>query len=123
MPKKEYQGSVFSGVGRAKVRVQQNIELYRQVCGVDLIPGTLNVRLTKEFLIPETSIYITPDRIRPIEKKRGVALVSAKLNNEGVILIIPDRSGYDKTVVEVMAPFNLRERLGLSDGSIVTITV
>ena len=90
---------------------------------MDLIPGTLNVRLNKDFVIPEKSNYISPDRIKPFEKKRGVALVPAKLNDENVILILPEKSGYEKNVVEVMASFNIREKLELKDGSIVTITV
>jgi CTP-dependent riboflavin kinase len=122
MPK-EYKGSVFSGLGRATIRVEQNIELYKQICGMDLIPGTLNVRLNEEFCIPEKSIYITPDKIKPTEKKRGVTLTPANLNNEKVMIIVPDRSDYDKTVLEMMAPFNIRTKWGLKDGSIVSIIV
>lgn len=63
------------------------------------------------------------DRIKPLEKNRGVTLFPATLNNEKVIIIIPDRSGYGKTVIELMATFNIRETFGLKDGSTVTIVI
>ncbi|MCL5026761.1 MAG: CTP-dependent riboflavin kinase [Chloroflexi bacterium] len=118
-----YEGRVFSGVGRGSTRVRQNMELYSQSCGIDFVPGTLNVALTEEFRIPPGSIYLTSDKIRPAEKDRGVTLVPARLGGERVVIIIPDRSPYGRSVVEVMASFNIREKLGLKDGDMVRIAV
>jgi CTP-dependent riboflavin kinase len=39
------------------------------------------------------------------------------------MIIVPDRSDYDKTVLEIMAPFNIRAKWRLKHGSIVSILV
>jgi CTP-dependent riboflavin kinase len=36
-------------------------------------------------------------------------------------LIVADRSGYDASVMEVIAPVDLRERFGLEDGDLVRL--
>ena len=36
-------------------------------------------------------------------------------------MIIAERSSYDKTVMEIIAPINIRKRLGLKDGDIVKV--
>ncbi len=37
-------------------------------------------------------------------------------------LIVADRSGYDLSVMEVIAPVDLRGRFGLEDGDLVRLT-
>jgi riboflavin kinase len=37
-------------------------------------------------------------------------------------LIVADRTGYDLSVMEVIAPVSLRERFGLEDGDVVRVT-
>ncbi len=36
-------------------------------------------------------------------------------------LIVADRSGYDLSVMEVIAPLDLRRRFGLEDGDVVRL--
>jgi CTP-dependent riboflavin kinase len=121
--KKTYNGEVFTGIGVAKTRVAENLEAYKQATGMDLLPGTLNVRLTERFVVPSHGIYIPPDRIKPIESNRGITLIEAVLDDEKVIIMYPDRPIYEPNVIEIMAPFNLRNRFRLKDGDEVHIEV
>ncbi|MBI4296403.1 MAG: DUF120 domain-containing protein [Chloroflexi bacterium] len=118
-----YKGRIFTGIGVAKTRVGQNIDVYRQVTRMEIVPGTLNVRLTDNFKLPEDSIHIPPEMIQPFEKKRGITLVFAQLHSSTVVIMVPDPPFYDANVIEVMAPFNIRQQFNLEDGDEIEIVV
>lgn len=120
---KVYKGEVFTGIGVAKTRVEQNLDAYKQATGMDLLPGTLNVRLTEPFVVPSDSLYIPPDKIKPTENNRGITLIETVLGDEKVVIMHPDRPIYEPNVIEIMAPFNLRNRFKLKDGDEVQIEV
>lgn len=121
--KKIYKGQVFSGKGVATTRVKQNLEVYQQESNMNLVPGTLNLRLTEDFKIPEGSVYISPERIKPIEKERGVTIVPARIRAENVMILIPDRPIYKKNIIEIIAPFNIRQKFCLKDGDGVEVEI
>ena len=121
--KKIYKGQIFSGKGVAITRVKQNLEVYKQESNMNLFLGTLNVRLTQDFKVPKGSIYIPPERIKPVKKKRGVTLVSARIHGEKVVILLPDRPIYEKNIIEIMAPFNMREKFCLKDDDEVEIEI
>ena len=118
-----YKGQIFSGKGVGATRVKQNLETYIRASGKNLIPGTLNIRLTEDFQVPNKHIYLSPEQIKPIEKERGVSLILAKVKGEEVIIMVPERPIYEKNIVEIMAPFNIRERFCLKDEDDVEILV
>ena len=120
---KTYKGQVFSGKGVGTTRVKQNLETYIQASGKSLIPGTLNIRLTEDFEVPQKHIYIPPEQIKPIEKERGITLIHARINGEGVIIMVPDRPIYEKNVMEIMASFNIGEKFNLKDGDEIEVLV
>ena len=119
----DYQGSVFTGLGISTILCKLNMEVYNQISGMSLVPGTLNVRLTRDFDIPKTAIYIKPEKIKPPEKHQSVTLVPATIYQEKVFIILPENSGYEKNVIEILAPFYIRQRFGLKDDSMITISV
>lgn len=121
--RKTYKGQVFSGKRVGTTRVEQNLETYKRESGMNLVSGTLNVRLPVAFEVPKSSIYIPPEIIKPIEKKRGVTLISARIHGEKVVIIVPERPIYRKNVIEIMAPFNIRERFCLKDGDEIKVIV
>lgn len=90
---------------------------------MEFFPGTLNVHLDKTFEIPTDSIHIPPEKILPIEKNRGVMLVPAKLRSSKVVILIPEPLFYEKNEIEIMAPFNIRERFCLKDGDEIEVMV
>ena len=117
-----YKGKIFSGIGVASERVSQNLDTYKDVSGIDLIPGTLNVRLSKDFEIPKNAKYIPPEKIKPLEKKRGVTLVPAKIKGEPVVIMVPEKPIYEANVIEIMASFQIKVKFCLNDGDEIEIT-
>ena len=121
--KKTYKGQVFSGKGVGTTRVKQNLETYIQASGKNLIPGTLNIRLTEDFEVLKKHIYIPPEQIKPIEKERGITLIHARINGEEVIIMVPDRPIYEKNIIEIIAPFNIRQRFCLKNGDEIEVLI
>jgi CTP-dependent riboflavin kinase len=119
----EYHGVVFTGLGISAMLCKLNMEVYRQVCGLDLVPGTLNLRLARDFIVPGTAVRIAPEKIKPLSKNQSVTIVPATIYKEKVFILLPEKSGYEKNVIEILAPFYLRQRFGLKDGSNITVTV
>lgn len=118
-----YRGKIFSGIGVATTRVKQNLHAYKQESGLDLIPGTFNVRLSEDFVIPEEHIYIPPQCVNPKEKQRGVTLIRASFLGEKVVILIPDKSMYAENIIEIMAAFKIKEHFHLKDGDEVEVKV
>lgn len=118
-----YEGSVFSGLGRAQTRVADNVFLYERKVGVRFFPGTLNLRLTTDFTIPPTGVHIDASEITTSGRRTGITLVPAKIAGQVVFLMCPDLAAYEPNVVEVLAAFNIRERFNLKDGDKVLLEV
>lgn len=120
---KTYKGRIFSGLQVATTRVEQNIDIYKKESGMDLVPGTLNVRLTEDFVVPGNSIYIPKEKIKPADKSRGIILVPAKVESEAVLIMVTDPLFYDSDVIEIMAPFHIRNRFGFADGDEIEVAI
>jgi len=124
-PSVTLEGTVFSGLGEGAYYISK--EPYRkgfiEKLGFDPFPGTLNLRLTTDYDIktrnelegyPAVEIAgfksegrtFGPVKCYPviIQNKVKGALISAL------------RSHYDASVLEIIAPANLRKALNLTDG-------
>lgn len=126
------QGEVIAGLGEGAYYMQQ--EGYRkqftEKLGFSPFTGTLNIRLKTE---EDIRIRHQLDRISGIkingfvsgERTFGsVKCFKTLVENqvEGAV-VLPERSHYNYNMIEVIAPINLREKLGLKTGSVVTLKV
>ncbi len=125
------EGVLFSGIGegawyvtRAGYRKQ-----FAEKLGFDPFPGTLNVRLKREFeeerRLLETLPHIQIEGFRDGERTFGpVKCHRARINDtEEGALISAVRTHYDANVIELIAPEDLRNKLGLKDGSVIRARV
>jgi riboflavin kinase len=119
-------GAVFSGCGEGKKFlelpwVKQQI---KQKLGFTPYPGTLNVMLSeestqhREFLEKAHST-----KICPADGFCTGALFKALIGTSQCAIIVPNAPSYQKALLEVIAPHNLREELQLEDGSEIAVTV
>ena len=126
------QGKVFTGIGEGAYYV--SLKGYRKQfiakLGFDPYPGTLNIRLSNPLarrLRRELEHY-RGIRIHEFEDGQrtygGARCFKATINDaiEGAVLAI-DRTHYDDSVIEFIAPINVREKLGLKDGAEVTLNI
>ena len=119
-------GRVFSGGGKGSffVNLPWARKQFKDKLGFNPYPGTLNLKLT-----PGTDV----DKLRnttkgiKIESPQGFcegrcfkALVMEKLWGA---VVVPDVPGYPSDLLEILAPVNLREKLGLKDRMEIEVTV
>ncbi|MEM1943438.1 MAG: DUF120 domain-containing protein [Candidatus Caldarchaeum sp.] len=125
------EGRVFSGYGEGSYYmslpgyVQQMIEKL----GFIPYPGTLNVLLlskdsieNKLFLQKNADIEFSgfKDERRTYGSVKAIKVLINE--SEPAVMVFPERTLYDSSVAELVAPENLRSKLGLSDGSLVRIS-
>ena len=124
-----FTGTVFSGMGEG--RYYMSLDGYRrqfaEKLGFEPYPGTLNVRLES----PAQSMQLRELTMRGGIRVKGftdgvrtygdVTCYRALVEDVAGAIVVAERTHYDYTVLEVIAPVNLREALGLRDGDSVSV--
>jgi len=132
-PKREVliEGEVFSGLGEGAYYVSQPgyRRQFIEKLGFDPYAGTLNLKVEKqsqrERRLLETYPSITLEGFMDGMRSFGqVKCYKARVNDtvDGIV-ITAMRSHYGEDVLEIVAPKNLREILGLKDGDSVKVRV
>jgi riboflavin kinase len=118
-------GKVAGGLGEGRYYIsregyrKQFIELF----GFVPYAGTLNILLDEPFIpAPKREVRIEGflDEGRAFGECKGYRI---KINGIDAAIIRPDRSSYPPTLVEVIAPVQLREALRLRDGDPVEVAL
>lgn len=121
------EGTLFSGIGEGAWYVSQTgyRRQFTEKLGFNPFPGTLNIRLKPEYQderkLLETLPHVQIEGFRDGERSFGpVACYRVKINDaEDGVLISAVRTHYAADVIELIAPDNLRTKLGLKDGETV----
>ena len=115
------------GVGSRFIGMEWVREQILDKLGFDPYLGTLNVRMDEEtsrryhsLLEGREGIPIEPLDERYRRGKCYRSRINDTVDGAIVVPIVPD---YPADLVEIVAPVNLRERLGLQDGSEVTVEI
>lgn len=135
MHTKTLTGTIFKGLGKGKNKIKQLNQYWNKKYKQIFYPGTLNVKLSLSWPTPKISknekfkIKLSIIRIEKedYQGQGGITLIpctikNQKLKNEVTAYIVrPDLTHYDHTVIEIIAPINLRKTLKLVLFSPVTI--
>jgi riboflavin kinase len=125
----ELKGRIVSGAGEGAYYMCQ--EGYRnqfeRELGFTPYKGTMDVKLDEAFLDRGEMLQNLPGKkikgFKTQERTFGpVKCFEAKLRDTRVAVILPARTHHTE-VVELVAPVNLRRKLKLSDGDVVSIEV
>jgi riboflavin kinase len=115
------------GVGSRFIGMEWVREQILEKLGFDPYLGTLNVRIDEEtsrryhsLLEGREGILIEPLDECYYRGKCYRSRINDRVDGAIVVPIVPD---YPADLVEIIAPVNLRERLGLRDGSEVTVEI
>jgi riboflavin kinase len=126
------EGAVFTGLGEGAYYTTK--EIYRrqfiEKLGFEPYPGTLNLKLTSEYdletraeleALPAIEIEGFKDEDRTFGAiKTYPAIVANQIRGA---LISALRSHYDRSVIEIIAPVNLRKQLKVKDGQKVKVEI
>jgi riboflavin kinase len=114
-------GEVFTGEGEASgfLSLQPYMDFISEKAGFDPYPGTLNVRSTEKAAekIRQTAPSYS---MEPVEydgsELGGLNLYLVEVKGEKCGIVQPELTRYGDQVLEIVAPFNLREKYELEDG-------
>lgn len=119
----EIRGVVCSGKSEASRFTQLDWvrQQFRDKLGFDPFPGTLNLKVSgsdaAEAMRSHSGVAIEPS-----QNYCAARCYPVRINNQvDAVWIMPDLPEYAPELVELMAPFSLREALALEDGTIVTL--
>lgn len=125
-------GKVFSGLGEGAkyLKMPWYVRQIKERLGYIPYPGTLNVlighdqgRKLKEMLKGVVNIRLDPY----FDGRRwyvGASCYNAIINDSiRCTVIYPDKTYYDESVIELMAPVYLRGLFNLKDGDYVTVDI
>ena len=126
---KEWIGTVTTGQGLGSVRMTREVlDVLRSETGLEVLPGTLNLRLAEpvdESLLPH---YLEAGAIAPrwaeATGQAGYRWVAVMI--EGRVPGVAARAiepGYPEDLIEVVSGVHLRSELQLSDGDEVRLTI
>jgi riboflavin kinase len=123
-------GRIFTGLGEGAyyVRLEGYRKQFRKKLGFDPFPGTLNMQLltdadVNEFQLLKATIGIEIHGFENGGRSFGpVTCYPAIVNDKqkAAILLI-ERTHHHPNVIELIAPQNLREQLGLKDDDVLKV--
>jgi riboflavin kinase, archaea type len=122
----ELTGTVVSGDGDGKkfIELPWVKQQITEKLGFAPYPGTLNLKLAEKNAEQRKLIEKTPsEKISPAEGYCNGLLFKAFIGILECAIVLPEVPGYPETLLEVIAPVNLRKALQLEDGFEVTVAV
>jgi CTP-dependent riboflavin kinase len=129
MPTEILKGKIATGLGKAAefTEVPWAKAAFRDVLGVDLYPGTVNIIVSSEDDLAawarvkaSTGIVIKPPQPDWCDAFCYKALIAGKIV---AAIVLPDVAEYPAAQVELISAVNVRESLSLSDGDPVAVEI
>jgi riboflavin kinase len=126
------EGTVFSGLGEGAYYITRPHyrKQFTQKLGFDPYPGTLNIKITSEYdakmrseLDTYAGIEITGYTNEDRTYGSGKCFKAVINNREKGAVVLVLRTHYDSSVLEIIAPTCLRDRLKLKDGNKVKVEI
>ncbi len=122
-------GKIVSGVGQGAffTRLDWFQEQCREKLGFKPYPGTLNIEISTDK-IPEVEVleneegpeFIPPDTA--FCSGKGIPVLIAGVRG-AIIMPAAEVRVHGKNIVEVIAPVNLKEKLGVADGDSISLVI
>ena len=116
-------GCVRSGQGDFAQWIERFRDVYFDATGVHLYPGTLNVALDVEYLVPPSARRLESERIGG---RVGVWIAPCTINTVPAFVLRTDANENDvgdhgRNIVEIASEFRLRDMFDLQDGDRVVL--
>lgn len=125
----QLKGVVTTGMGEGEYYTEQEgyLEQFEERLGFTPFPGTLNIKvedveLNKLRVLRQSGGIVIDGFTRDDRTFGGVRCFKTKINSAEGAVVLPLRSHYS-TVIEVVSPHCLRERLDLNDGDEIRLQV
>ncbi|MBN2127000.1 MAG: CTP-dependent riboflavin kinase [Candidatus Diapherotrites archaeon] len=117
------QGKIVSGMGQGAYYIcQKNYSLqFQKKLGFSPFCGTLNVEVNENEL-NAALLGLNPLKLEGFKTAKrtfgALECFKAKINGKIIAgIVFPERTSHSRNIVELIAPYNLRKKLNLKDGS------
>jgi len=119
-------GKVETGIGEGKyyLSMEQYKEKLAVLLGASPYPGTLNVRVEeteKETFLARLPLFEVPGFEDGQRTYGPIHFYPVSVAGHDCGIVVPVRTSHGQGLVELVAPFNFRKTLGLSEGHEVAI--
>lgn len=130
----DFEGHIITGMGEGAYYMSLNgyKKQFKEKLGYEPYPGTLNIKLNsllfieaKKEMLKYPSIYIEgfSDQSRTYGwVKCYPAYINDSMNINSSILIL-ERTHYDDSIIEIIAPFSIKEQFSLKNGDYIKLKV
>lgn len=130
----DFEGHIITGMGEGAYYMSLNgyKQQFKEKLGYEPYPGTLNIKLNsmlyveakKEMLkYPSIDIEGFSDQSRTFGwVKCYPAYINDSVNINSSILIL-ERTHYDDSIIEIIAPFSIKEQFSLKNGDYIKLKV
>ena len=130
----DFEGQIITGMGEGAYYMSLNgyKKQFKEKLGYEPYPGTLNIKLNsmlfveakKEMLkYPAIKIEGFSDQSRTFGwVKCYPAYINDSVNINSSILIL-ERTHYDDSIIEIIAPFSIKEQFSLKNGDFIKLKV
>jgi riboflavin kinase, archaea type len=130
----DFEGQIITGMGEGAYYMSLNgyKKQFKEKLGYEPYPGTLNIKLNsmsfieakKEMLkYPSINIDGFSDQSRTFGwVKCYPAYINDSININSSILIL-ERTHYDDSIIEIIAPFSVKEQFSLKNGDYIKLKV
>ena len=96
---------------------------FSEKLGFEPTPGTLNLKLDEPFTLHDSDSIEIEGFSEEGRSFGACSCLPAEVGGIRGAIVRPERTSYPATLLELIAPVNLREALGLSDGDDVVVFV
>jgi riboflavin kinase len=130
----DFEGHIITGMGEGAyyMSLKGYKQQFKEKLGYEPYPGTLNIKLNsssyveakKEMLkYPSITIEGFSDKSRTFGwVKCYPAYINDSVNINSSILIL-ERTHYDDSIIEIIAPFSIKEQFSLKNGDFIKLKV
>jgi len=125
-------GKVTGGLGEGRIflSLPYYMESFKKYLGFEPYAGTLNlviydrISLENRLILDVAKGVIIPEHKEPNRVLGSVKAFPSSVNSlSPAAIIIPARTTHPKSVIEIISPYYLREKLSLKDGDEISIEV
>lgn len=118
-------GKVAPGLGEGKYYISREgyLRQFSEKLGFEPSLGTLNLKLDDPFTLDDSESIEIEGFSEEGRSFGGCRCLPAEIGGVKGAVVRPERSSYPSTLLEIIAPVNLREALGLSDGDEVEVVL
>lgn len=129
-----FEGEVVSGMGEGSYYMSLSgyKKRFKEKLGYEPYPGTLNIKLNSKFYVdrkkeilkfPSVAVDGFSDETRTYGWVKCYPAYLNESENPNCALLILERTHYDDTIIEIIAPFSIKEEFNLKNGDLIKFKV